>query len=71
MSNIKRIPPKRNDLLVEVNGVPTRRAVKFFESLAEQITPISDLSGTPTNIQLRDKINEILAGLRSIGIVET
>ena len=70
MANNKRIPPKRTDLLVENHGFPSRRASKFFESLTDQIDPIVDLTGTPSNDDLRDAINTILEGLRTVRILE-
>lgn len=67
MANKKITPPKRSDQLVESNGKPTIRTSFFFENLSRQISPISDLTGTPSNIELRDAINTILIGLREIG----
>ncbi len=70
MANKKRIAPKRSDRLVDASGFPSSRAANFFESLEKQVAAIADLTGTPTNTQLRDAINEIYAGLREVGILE-
>ena len=70
MANKKLIPPKRTDTLVDRGGFPSSRATNFFESLSKQISPLADLTGTPTNDELKDAVNEILAGLRTIKLLE-
>jgi hypothetical protein len=70
VANNKRIAPKRTDALTTGSGFPSRRAATFFESLTQQIPAIADLTGTPTNTELKDAVNEILAGMRTIGILE-
>ena len=57
-------PPKRSDNIVE-NNKPSRRMATWMESCHRKMDAIDDLTGTPTNTELEDKVNELLAALRT------
>lgn len=67
--------PKRTDEIVTIDkrgkAVPTRRMSVFMESSPDGMTAIDDLTGTPTNTELKDKINELLAAMRTANLLNT
>jgi hypothetical protein len=69
--------PKRNEPIVEDNGNTTLRFNRFLNDLVNSIpavmTNITDVttgSINPEVILLENKINEILAGMRTAGLME-
>lgn len=73
---IKLIPPTRREEIVLKNGDPTLRMANFMEDLASTIADlpdiipdIVDITGSSSIIENRDKINEILAAMRTVGLM--
>ena len=77
----KIIPPNRNTPLVNAEGHAELRGATFFEevsrvieglpNVADAVADVSTGSVDPEIIDLEDKINELLAALRTAGVIKT
>lgn len=73
---VRLTPPTRREKLVLENGDPTLRMANFMEDLANTIADLPDIipdiasiTGGSSIIENRDKINEILAAMRTAGLM--
>lgn len=73
---VRLIPPTRREEIVLKNGDPTLRMANFMEDLSgaiadlpDIIPDIVDITGGSSIIENRDKINEILTAMRTIGLM--
>lgn len=73
---VRLIPPTRREEIVSANGDPTLRMANFMEDLANTIADlpdiipdITDLTGPGNATANQAKINEILAAMRTAGLM--
>lgn len=73
---VKLIPPKRTQRAIGKNGIPALRLITFLEdisktieALPEIIPDITDLAGPADATANMNKINEILAAMRTAGLM--
>ena len=68
-------PPKLKDAIVNSDGTQTRVLNRFFTGLPGKAVAVADVTvsggATADEILLQDKINELLASLRTAGILLT
>lgn len=77
---VRIVPPTRREPIVSENDNPTLRMANFMEGISntiadlpgtypEIIPDISDISGPSSITENRNKINEILAAMRTAGLM--